>query len=314
MAAINAAGGASAASAASGDSGKSYGDASVARVVAEQMNTEVEAIVSDEVEYVEQAAINQEGIAVAEAAVQELVGTYGEDVAVTVQFIDGSAGFEINGDTEFSSASMIKLLVLAEYLDEVDSGELSSTDTYALAADDVVGGSGSMQDDELGTEYKLDEVARRMIYQSDNVGTNVLIDLMGFDAINEKATELGLEHTVLGHKLMISGPGPYNTISANDAACILTSVANKTLASKERCNQATVWLLEQEDNEGLAEGLPEGVRLGHKTGTVDYIRHDGGIVYAEEPYTIVVMTSEMGYDSANDLIEQVSAAVYEALA
>ena len=240
----------------------------------------------------------------AQAAVENIVSGYGENVAVSVRMLDGSGNFDINGDESMQSASMIKLLVLAEYLDEVDAGTISSDDAYELAYADVVGGSGTMQGDPVGTQYTLDEVARRMIAVSDNVGTNVLIERMGVEQIQAKADELGLAGTQIAHKLMIS---------ANDAARILTRVAGSTLASADSCTRAEEYLLEQEDGEGLAQGLPNGVAFGHKTGTVDNIRHDGGIVYAEHPYVICVLTKNMGYDTANALMARISAAVYEAI-
>lgn len=173
-----------------------------------------------------------------------------------------------------------------------------------------------MQDDRPGTTYTLDEVAARMISVSDNVATNVLIDHMGLDAIREKATELDLDDTSLVHKLMSTDndDGSLNMISANDAALILGRIACGTLASDEACARAEDYLLAQDDDEGLAEGLPDDVAFGHKTGTLDDARHDGGIVYAEKPYVIVVLTQNMGYDDANDLMEDISAAVYAALA
>lgn len=271
-----------------------------------------------------EGAPNPEQLQVAVASVPDLEGAsnavlaltapYGTDVSVVVQVVGGN-GFATNSRESFKSASMIKLLVLAEYLDQVDSGELDPQDTYTLAAADVVGGSGSMQSDAIGTTYTLDEVARLMICASDNVGTNVLIDRMGFEAIMEKAAELGLDDTNLGYKLMSGiGPGPGNAMCTADAATILEGIALGTIASPERCALAEQWLLEQQDAEGIAEGLPEGVEYAHKTGTVDYIRHDGGIVYGQNrDYIIVIFTQNLGYTEANDLMAQVSAAVFAAL-
>lgn len=251
----------------------------------------------------------------AQAAVSELLAGYEEQVSVSVRMLDGNGCFDVDGDEPVQSASMIKLLVLAEYLDEIDSGELSADESYTLDPQDIVGGSGSMQSDRPGTEYTLDEVAHRMIYQSDNVGTNVLIERMGVEAIQAKASELGLSGTLLAHKLMIAADdGLYNLISANDAAELLYRVANGTLASAASCARAEAFLIDQEDDEGLAQGLPDGVVFGHKTGSTDEVRHDGGIVYGEHPYVIVVLTRGLGYDEANALMAQLSAAVYDALA
>ena len=250
----------------------------------------------------------------AEAAVAELIADYDDQVYVSVRMVDGSGSFDFGGGESVQSASMIKLLVLAEYLDQVDSGEVSPTDTYELAREDVVSGSGSMQNDRFGTEYTLDEVARRMVFQSDNVATNVLIDYLGLEDIAEKGAELGLSGTQIAHKLMIAADdGSSNMISANDAALILGRIANDSLASEAACDRAEEFLLEQEDDEGLAEGLPEEIAFGHKTGSLDTVRHDGGIVYAEHPYVICVLTKNLDYDVANGLMAQISAAVYDTL-
>lgn len=251
----------------------------------------------------------------AESAVNELLADYAGQVSASVRMLDGSGAFSVDGDEPVQSASMIKLLVLAEYLDEVDTGEISADDTYTLDQQDIVGGSGSMQSDRPGTEYTLDEVAHRMIYQSDNVGTNVLIERMGIETIQAKAAELGLSGTLLAHKLMVDADdGLYNLISANDAAELLYEMANGTLASSASCAHAEGFLLDQQDDEGLAQGLPEDVSFGHKTGSTDDVRHDGGIVYCEHPYVIVVLTRGLGYDEANALMARISAAVYDELA
>ena len=59
--------------------------------------------------------------------------------------------------------------------------------------------------------------------------------------------------------------------------------------------------------------MPEGVEVAHKTGSLTNVEHDGGIVYADEPYVIVVMTEGISNDEATALIGDVSAAVYEAM-
>lgn len=56
----------------------------------------------------------------------------------------------------------------------------------------------------------------------------------------------------------------------------------------------------------------DGVEFGHKTGSLDPIRHDGGIVYADNPYVIVVLAN-IGTNSGNSLMASISSAVYECL-
>lgn len=247
-----------------------------------------------------------------ERALSSLVEDYGDKVAVAVMSVDGNERVDLNGDERFVSASMIKLLILAEFIDEVDSGAISLDDTHTSKASDIVGGTGVIQTDAIGTSYTYGDLARLMIASSDNVATNVLIDVMGFDAINTKAKELGLEKTKLNRKMMQLDSGVENYISANDAANILRKIARGELGSKKLCDKAKHYLLQQTDKAGLAQGLPSEVDFAHKTGSLDSKRHDGGIVYADSPYVIVVL-GDIGAVRANQLMEKVSATVYQHL-
>lgn len=244
--------------------------------------------------------------------VESVVSDYDNAVAVSVVPLDGSPGFSVNGDKSFVSASMIKLLILADYLAAVEEGSVDPNAVYVRNSKDVVGGTGIIQSDAEGTTYTYDDLACHMIASSDNTATNVLIDLLGMEGINAEAASLGLGETNLRRKMMDLDSGVENHITADDAASILARIANHSLASPELCIQAESYLKGQTDNEGLAEGLPGSVEFGHKTGSLDSVRHDGGIVYSDRPYVVVVLT-ELDPGTANNVMSQVSGKLYEAL-
>lgn len=244
--------------------------------------------------------------------VRQMVSEYGESVAVSVVPLDESPGFSINGEKSFVSASMIKLLILEDYLRSVEQGAINPDGIYTRDAKDVVGGTGVIQNEASGTVYTYDDLARHMVMYSDNTATNVLINVLGMDSINEEAVSLGLSGTNLQRKMMELNSGVENHISADDAAFILASIANHTLVSKDLSEKAESYLLKQTDSDGLAQGLPAGVEFGHKTGSLDSVRHDGGIVYSQSPYVIVVLT-ELNATTANSLMSKISNTVYKAL-
>lgn len=257
-------------------------------------------------------SVMSEQIRSAYDGVKEIVSNYGDSVAVSVVPLDGSPGFSINGEKSFVSASMIKLLILADYLESVDEGNIDPNAIYTRNKKDVVGGTGVIQNEAAGTTYTYDDLARHMIMYSDNTATNVLIDILGMEAINSEASNLNLGGTNLQRKMMELNTGVENHISSDDAASILVSIANSSLSSKELCTKAESYLLKQTDSKGLAQGLPPDIEFGHKTGSLDSVRHDGGIVYSENPYVIVVLT-ELSASSANSLMSKISSTVYNSL-
>lgn len=245
----------------------------------------------------------------ARSDVEGLVASYGDSVAVAVLPLDGSAGFSINGEEPFVSASMIKLPILATYLQQLSEGTIDGNDSYTLKSSDIVGGTGVLQNSSPGASFTYDALAKNMIKHSDNTATNILINILGMDAINAQAQQLGLDGTSLNRIMMDLDSGLENYITADDCALILRKIAEGSLASAEASGIAEGYLLAQEDNLGLAQGLPSEIGFGHKTGSLDSVRHDGGIVYAENPYVIVVLTS-LDSSTANSLMASISKKVY----
>lgn len=244
-----------------------------------------------------------------------LEGTQATVAVVYEPLGDGSDGCSIDADRRMPSASMIKLAILAEYLREVDAGELSGEETYRLKASDIVGGTGSLQGRGAGYVLTFDELARLMICQSDNVATNVLIERMGMDAINAEAAALGLSSTRLVREMMDTAAmaqGSDNYTCAGDVARILKLIGRGELVSREASSKALDWLEQQEDRSAIPAGVPADVTVGNKTGSLDAARHDGAIVLGDDPYVLVVMTDGMGGGMADALIARISAAAWEA--
>ena len=104
---------------------------------------------------------------------------------------------------------------------------------------------------------------------------------------------------------------PYSA-SNSSGSPLVPNMSRTPTRSSGTSEVAESYLLEQADSEGLVAGLPSSVRFGHKTGALDSVRHDGGIVYGESPYVIVVLTS-LDEAKANSLMEEISRMVYEAL-
>lgn len=235
--------------------------------------------------------------------IEELTQPYGSSVSVCI--IDASNGnyCHVNSDKAFVSASMIKLAVLCEYMHAVDNGQLAPADRVALKNMNIVGGTGLIQT-ERHASYTYEELCRYMIMYSDNTATNVLINKLGQDAINERVQALGCKNTSLNRQLMALNTNTENWISARDAATILYKIKNGTAASSAMCAKALEYLSKQTDNEGMAEGISSGA-FAHKTGSLRSMRHDGGIVLGKHPYVIVALC-DIGAGNANKLMKEIA--------
>lgn len=235
--------------------------------------------------------------------IEGLTQPYGSSVSVCI--IDASNGnyCQVNSDKAFVSASMIKLAVLCEYMHAIDNGQLDPANRVALKNMNIVGGTGLIQT-ERHASYSYDELCRYMIMYSDNTATNVIINKLGQDAINERVQTLECKNTLLNRQLMALNSNTENWISARDAATILYKIKNGTAASSAMCAKALEYLSKQTDNEGMAEGISSGA-FAHKTGSLRSMRHDGGIVLGKHPYVIVALC-DIGAGNANKLMKEIA--------
>jgi len=133
-----------------------------------------------------------------------------------------------------------------------------------------------------GYEADLQAFGVAMLSASDNVATNVLIDVLGRDAITQTCRSIGLPETAVRRKLSGSLPliddppaSGRNSHPASDAAALLRLIARDAARGPDWIYDA---LLGQIWNDKVPRGLRPGDTFAHKTGDTDEVSHDGGIL------------------------------------
>ena len=110
-------------------------------------------------------------------------------------------------DQPVPTASVIKLTILLEAIDQVRNGRASLDEKIVLNKDNQVEGSGVLGLMDAPLTLTLKDVLTLMIVVSDNTATNLMIDRFGLDKINEHTRELGLKDTYL-YKKVFKPPVP----------------------------------------------------------------------------------------------------------
>lgn len=103
-------------------------------------------------------------------------------------------------DTVFPQASSIKLTILLELMRQAQEGKLSLEEKHTLRRSEMTVGDTEPILTMLGdgtVTLSLHDLAIFMVVLSDNTATNILIDRLGMDNINEGVTRIGLKETRL---------------------------------------------------------------------------------------------------------------------
>src|SRR5205823_14681348 len=101
----------------------------------------------------------------------------------------------LDADRPVPGASTLKVLILVEAHAQAIDGTFHWTDEHTLLSGDVVDGTGSFKDERVGSSWTYLQYARRMIAESDNTASNILLRRLGMRNVNERAVKLGLQIT-----------------------------------------------------------------------------------------------------------------------
>lgn len=219
----------------------------------------------------------------------------GSQYSVYVLYPQKSSKPFIYNNQKWRSASMIKIFILATTMEMVKDGNLSLDQSLTLHSYDKVGGAGILGGYESGTQIPLRKVLKLMITESDNTATNMIIDLVGMQTINDYIKEKNYNDTTLQRKMMDMDAiyvGRENYSSVRDLGEIFTKIYNHQCVSYD-CDEVMIkFLLEQTDTECLNSALPN-LKIAHKTGALSGLFDEGGIIYGTNfGDVILVMMTE----------------------
>src|SRR3989440_3748731 len=279
------------------------------------------------------AAQSPRGAEVLESKIRALVAASGaETVAVAFRDLQTGREFLINPGVSFHAASTMKVPVMLEVYRQARAGKLSLEERLPVKNEfkSIADGSTfsvSPDDDSELTLYKkvggtetVRELLRLMITESSNLATDIIIgrvtparvmDLMRRMGARDIKVLRGVEDGKAFER------GLNNTTTARDLLVLLRAIAEGRAVSREASKEMTDILLGQKFNEGIPAGLPAGVRVAHKTGSITKIEHDAGIVFLKDrkPYILVVLVRGIAEEKrAHQLIADISRAVYEDVA
>ncbi|TVP49201.1 MAG: serine hydrolase [Halomonas sp.] len=117
-------------------------------------------------------------------AVEEV---FGGELGVYVQNLATGEAYSWRADQPWYLASLIKIPVAAQVLAERQAGTLSLDERLTLKRSDFVDGAGATNWHDPGTPISIRYLMEQMITVSDNTASDMLIDRVGLEAVNERA-------------------------------------------------------------------------------------------------------------------------------
>ena len=253
------------------------------------------------------------------------------EFAVAYKNLNTGETLLINENEEFHAASTMKTPVMIEAFKKNHEGLISLDDSILIKNEfkSIVDGSifklSSFDDsdkksyEKIGSYLTLKELIYDMITISSNFATNLVIDYIGTKEINNTMRSLGANNiNVLRgvEDLKAFNNDMNNTTTALDLLKIYEKLAEGNIINLEVSKEMVDILSNQKYDDIIPKYLPKSVRVAHKDGWINGVRHDSGIIFASDnkKYILVLLSKNLEDEIRGaDLLAKVSLEIYNSL-
>lgn len=210
-------------------------------------------------------------------------------VSLFAKNLDSGAFYEFGGDDRVPTASTIKIAVMIEAFARVADGKAKWTDELILAKDKKVGGAGILQEFGDGLRLSFRDAVTLMMVLSDNTATNLVIDVLTADAVNQRMAILGFKETRLMRRVFGGGESAEGRKEENKRFGLGRTTPREMVAIIEKLERGEVInpaaskeMIELMKREQGTNGIWRGqgsMPKATKSGALDALRSNVGIIY-----------------------------------
>lgn len=243
-----------------------------------------------------------------ESKLRGMIRGFAGTVSVYARNLDSGSEVGIEPDRRVRTASTIKLPIACALAAEVEARRARWDERLVIRAQDKVSGSGVLADFSEGETISLRDAQTLMIIVSDNTATNLILDRIGADAVNEFMNSLGLTHTRSMRKIRgdgtqlkpaqgwsREGEKPENkkfgigASTSREMVHLLELLEQGRVVSAAASKDLLSILERQQYKDGIGRRSGE-IRIASKSGSLDALRSDVGIAYTPHGRIAIAIT------------------------
>ena len=235
---------------------------------------------------------------------------------VGIKVIDLATGqsLAVNDELTFAVASSIKIPLLIGMYRRARAGELDVAAPLTVDDRRQAGGSGILQLLDHPVTLAVEDVATLMINVSDNTATNILIDMVGMDYVNDYLDQLGLSAIRLRRKMMdgaAAARGDENTGTPAAAAELMRLLWAGKIVDRALSDQVLRLLRKPIRKSPVRLYLPPDVSVANKPGWLEGVSSEWALVeLRRRPYVLCCVVNYGLADDVEGFVAELSRDVY----
>jgi beta-lactamase class A len=218
---------------------------------------------------------DQEKINKIKSEFREMTKGYSGIYAFYIYDLEGDYFYGENYQEIMQAASLIKLPVMALTYKKSEEGELELE------------------------EYK--DYLQRMGKRSDNQAYLKMVEVLGRGEIQKYINDLGMSDTSLEE----------NLTTPADIGLFFNKLYKNQIINENNTKEFLEFLTDTAYEDWMSAGIPQSVTVSHKYGREVHCVNDAGIVFADNPYVLVIMTDGVIESEADELLPSLSKLLYD---
>ena len=208
--------------------------------------------------------------------IKQIAASTNAVVGVSIVGNNGEDTIAVNAERHFPMQSVFKFHIAVTMLSEIDKGNFSLDQKIKIQKKDLVPGTYSPIREKYpeGTTLTIAEILKYMVSQSDNIGCDILLRLLGGPQVVEnyflnnkfKDISIKINEEVMQNNWDLQFQNWTTPNAANQVLESFYSNSQKLLSQK---SHDFIWKIMRETATGLDQlkgKLPEGTVVAHKTG------------------------------------------------
>ncbi|HWP55404.1 MAG TPA: serine hydrolase [Pyrinomonadaceae bacterium] len=221
-------------------------------------------------------------------------------VFLFAQNLETGQTYSFNGDERVRTASTIKIAVMIEVFARVADGRAKWTDELVLTQAARYAGSGILPELSDGLRLTLRDCVRLMMTLSDNTATNMVLDYLSTDAVNERMESLGFKHTRIMRRVGSGGESkagkePDNkrfglgATTPHEMVEIMAKLEGGEIVNKEASKEMIDLMKREQARYAIGRSTPD-VPMASKYGALDALRSCVAILYTKRGKIAMAIT------------------------
>jgi len=215
--------------------------------------------------------------------------------------LDTGETYSFDGDERVRTASTIKIAVMIEAFARVAEGKAKWTDELVLTKTARYGGSGILPELGDGLRLTLQDCVRLMMLLSDNTATNMVLDYLTTDAVNERMNSLGFKATRIMRRVGGGGESKEGKLDDNlkrfglgatsphEMVQIMEKLERGEIISKEASKRMIDLMKREQGRYSIGRSMPNAP-IASKYGALDALRSCVAILYTKQGKVAMAIT------------------------